>query len=280
MKRLWKRAAVGVVLLAVLAYAGYAALFYTAQRQLLFPLAGAPHPFQAVLTAPAQLVEVPVSYGRARGVFLPAATATPAPALLFFHGNGETIEQHLGGFDVLRAAGLHVLLVELPGYDGADGAPEFDSLVEASTAAYDWLARQPAVDAGRIVALGRSIGGASAAELTRHRPLAALMLLSTFASMADLANDRLLPAWLVRDRFDSAARVAAFPQAVLLMHGDNDGLIPPAHARKMAAASPRTTLYREACGHNDCAYFTRDFARLIGDFLRAQGVLLAKVSSP
>ncbi|HVH32518.1 MAG TPA: alpha/beta fold hydrolase [Tahibacter sp.] len=280
MKRLWKRAAVGVVLLAVLAYAGYAALFYTAQRQLLFPLAGAPHPFQAVLTAPAQLVEVPVSYGRARGVFLPAATATPAPALLFFHGNGETIEQHLGGFDALRAAGLHVLLVELPGYDGADGAPEFDSLVEASTAAYDWLTRQPAVDAGRIVALGRSIGGASAAELTRHRPLAALMLLSTFASMADLANDRLLPAWLVRDRIETVARVAAFPQAVLLMHGDNDGLIPPAHARKMAAASPRTTLYREACGHNDCAYFTRDFARLIGDFLRAQGVLPAKVASP
>lgn len=280
MKRLWKRAAGGVVLLAALAYAGYAALFYTAQRQLLFPLAGAPHPFQAVLTAPAQLVEVPVSYGRARGVFLPSATATPAPALLFFHGNGETIAQHLGGFDALRAAGLHVLFVELPGYDGADGAPEFDSLVEASTAAYDWLARQPAVDAGRIVALGRSIGGASAAELTRHRPLAALMLLSTFASMADLANDRLLPAWLVRDRFDSASRVAAFPRAVLLMHGDNDGLIPPAHARKMAAASPRTTLYCEACGHDDCAYFTRDFARLVGDFLRAQGVLPAKVVSP
>jgi hypothetical protein len=39
-------------------------------------------------------------------------------------------------------------------------------------------------------------------------------------------------------------------------------------------------LYREACGHNDCAYFTRDFARLIGDFLRAQGVLPAKVASP
>jgi len=67
MKRGWKRAAGAVVLPAALAYAGYAAFFYTAQRQLLFPLAGAPHPFQIVLTAPAQLVEVPVSYGRARG---------------------------------------------------------------------------------------------------------------------------------------------------------------------------------------------------------------------
>ncbi|WP_257387986.1 alpha/beta hydrolase [Tahibacter caeni] len=276
MKRSAIRGTAAVLLLAALAYAGYAAVFYAAQRQLLFPLAGAPHPFRTALAAPAQLVEAPVSYGRARGVFLPAASAAPAPALLFFHGNGETVAQHLHGFDALRAAGLHVLLVELPGYDGADGAPEFDSLVEAATAAYDWLARRPAVDATRIVALGRSIGGASAAELTRHRPLAALVLLSTFASTADLANDRLLPGWLARDRFDSAARIKAFPQAVLLMHGDDDALIPPAHARRMAAASPRTRLYREACGHNDCAYFSRNFARLVGDFLRAQRVLPAQ----
>jgi fermentation-respiration switch protein FrsA (DUF1100 family) len=271
----------GVALLVVLAYAAYAAFFYTVQRQLLFPLTdGQRHPFRAVLAAPAQLVEPIVSFGRARGVFLPGSrsepdSAAPAPALLFFHGNGETIDQHLRSFDALRALGLHVFLLELPGYAGADGAPGFDSLVEASTAAYDWLAQHPLVDRARIVALGRSIGGAPAAELSRHRPLAALVLLSTFASTADLARDHYLPRWLVRDPFDTAARVAAFPRAVLLMHGDNDGLIPLAHARKIAAASPRTQLHREVCGHNDCAYFDRDLARLVGDFLRAQQVLPA-----
>lgn len=276
MKSRGRRLTIAALVLAVLAYAGYAAFFYTVQRQLLFPLAGAPHPSSAALAAPARWVELPVSYGRARCAFLPATTAmAPAPALLFFHGNGETADQHLNAFDALRARGLHVLLVELPGYAGADGAPGFDSLVEASTAAYDWLAQQGEVDAARIVALGRSIGGAPAAELTRHRALAALMLLSTFASTADLANDRFLPSWLVRDRFDTAARIAAFPHAVLLMHGDRDTLIAPAHARRMAAASPRTQLYREACGHNDCAYFSPDFTRLIGGFLRAQGVLPA-----
>ncbi|HSX59795.1 MAG TPA: alpha/beta hydrolase [Tahibacter sp.] len=275
MKRRWSARAGRVLLLAALAYAGYCAFFYTVQRQLLFPLAdGVRHPFRAELRAPARLVEPAVSFGRARGVFLPGPAA-PAPALLFFHGNGETVDEHLQSFDALRALGLHVLLVELPGYAGADGQPGFQSLVEVSTAAYDWLAQQPLVDRARIVALGRSIGGAPAAELSRHRPLAALVLLSTFASTADLANDHYLPSWLVRDPFDSAARIAAFPQGVLLMHGDHDTLIPPAHARKLAAASPRTQLHREACGHNDCAYFDRDLARLVGDFLRAQRVLTA-----
>lgn len=269
----------GVAFLVVLAYAAYAAFFYTVQRQLLFPLAdGQRHPFRVLLAAPARLVEPTVSFGRARGVFLPGSRvepdpAAPAPAMLFFHGNGETIDQHLSSFDALRALGLHVFLLELPGYAGADGEPGFDSLIEASTAAYDWLAQHPLVDRARIVALGRSIGGAPAAELSRHRPLAALVLLSTFASTADLARDHYLPRWLVRDPFDTAARVAAFPRAVLLMHGDNDGLIPLAHARKVAAASPRAQLHREACGHNDCAYFDRDLARLVGDFLRTQQLL-------
>lgn len=276
-ERSWLRHALRVLLLAALAYAGYCAFFYTVQRQLLFPLAdGSRHPFRAALTAPAQLVEPAVSFGRARGVFLPGPAA-PAPAVLFFHGNGETVDQHLRSFDALRALGLHVLLVELPGYAGADGAPEFESLVEVSTAAYDWLAQQPLVDPARIVALGRSIGGAPAAELSRHRSLAALVLLSTFASTADLARDHYLPPWLVRDPFDSAARIAEFPHAVLLLHGDNDTLIPPAHALKLAAASPRTQLHRESCGHNDCAYFDRDFAKLVGDFLRAQRVLTGAV---
>lgn len=271
----WLRRAGRLLLLATLAYAGYCAFFYTVQRQLLFPLAdGSHHPFRVELAEPARLVEPAVSFGRARGVFLPGPP-TQAPAVLFFHGNGETVDQHVRSFDALRALGLHVLLVELPGYAGADGEPNFQSLVEVSTAAYDWLAQQPLVDPSRIVALGRSIGGAPAAELSRHRSLAALVLLSTFASTADLARDHYLPPWLVRDPFDSAARIAAFPQAVLLMHGDHDTLIPPAHARKLAAASPRTRLHREACGHNDCAYFDRDFALLVGDFLRAQRVLAA-----
>lgn len=268
-----RRLGLGLLAIIALAYLCYAAAFYSLQRQLLFPLTGStPHEFRGRLEPGAQLVEAPVSFGRARGVFLPAPVAR-APALLFFHGNGEVIEDHLDRFAAVRALGLHVFLLELPGYAGADGVASFDSLKEASIAAYDWLAQQPQVDSGRIVALGRSIGGAPAAELSRHRPLAALVLLSTFASTADLALDHFLPAWLALDPFDSAARVREFPRAVLVMHGDSDNVVPAAHGRKLAAASPRAQWHGESCGHNDCRYFDAELAPLLGAFLRTQGIL-------
>jgi uncharacterized protein len=269
-----KKTARFLLLTAVLAYAAYAALFYTLQRQLLFPLAGTQrHPFRAALSAPAQLAEPAVSFGKARGVFLPAPGTAVAPALIFFHGNGETVDQHLEGMRAVQALGLHIFLLELPGYAGADGEPRFDSLSEAATAAYDWLAGQPRVDRQRMLALGRSIGGAPAAELSRHRPLAALALLSTFSSTADLARDRWLPAWLALDPFDSVARVAEFAGAVLVMHGNQDGLIPLAHARRLAAASPRAQLHIEDCGHNDCLYLGAELAPRLAAFLHAQHLL-------
>lgn len=268
-----RRLGLGLLAIIALAYLCYATAFYRMQRQLLFPLTGSPtHEFRGRLESGAQLVEPAVSFGRARGVFLPGP-ASPAPVLLFFHGNGEVIEDHLDRFSAVRALGLHVFLLELPGYAGADGVASFDSLKEASIAAYDWLAQQPQVDSGRIVALGRSIGGAPAAELSRHRPLAALVLLSTFASTADLAFDHFLPGWLALDPFDSAARVREFPHAVLVMHGDSDNVVPAAHGRKLAAASPRTHWHGEACGHNDCRYFDSELAPRLGAFLRTQGIL-------
>lgn len=268
-----RRLGLGLLASIALAYLCYATAFYQLQRQLLFPLTGStPHEFRGRLEAGARLVEVPVSFGHARGVFLPGPAAR-APVLLFFHGNGEVIEDHLDRFASVRALGLHVFLLELPGYAGADGVARFDSLKEASIAVYDWLAQQPQVDSSRIVALGRSIGGAPAAELSRHRPLAALVLLSTFASTADLALDHFLPPWLALDPFDSAARVREFPRGVLVMHGDSDNVVPAAHGRKLAAASPRAHWHGEACGHNDCRYFDAELAPLLGAFLRSQGIL-------
>lgn len=268
-----KRWGLGLLAVMLLAYLCYATAFYRLQRQLLFPLTGAvPHEFRGSLEAGAQLAEPPVSFGRARGVFLPGPAA-PAPVLLYFHGNGEVIEDNLQRFGAVRALGVHVFLLELPGYAGADGVASFDSLTEASVAAYDWLAQQPQVDRSRIVAVGRSIGGAPAAELSRHRPLAALVLLSTFASTADLALDHFLPGWLALDPFDSAARVREFPRAVLVMHGDSDTVVPVAHGRKLAAASPRTHWHGEACGHNDCRYLDAELAPRLGAFLNTQGIL-------
>lgn len=263
-----RRFAIIVLVAACCAYALYAGLFWRQQRYLLFPIASPErHALRAPLPEYGRLVELPASFGTARAVFLRGPQGV-APAVVYTHGNGEIVDQHVRGFDAIRALGFHVLLVEYPGYGGADGETSLENIAQASVAAYDWLVRQPDVDRERVVAMGKSLGGAAAAELTRHRPVRALVLQSTFTAVADFASQLYLPAWLVRDPFDSVARLRAFAGPVLVTHGRRDELIPFAHGERLAAAARTATSRWYDCGHNDCPYEGADYLALLGDFLQ------------
>jgi pimeloyl-ACP methyl ester carboxylesterase len=267
-------------LLLGLLYAGYAAVMYGHQRSLLFPIAqDARHAFAGKLPDQAELIELPVSYGHARAVLLRGAMKH-APAVVFTHGNAETVDELVGSFEPIRALGVHVMLLEYPGYAGADGAPSRGSIDEASAAAFDWLARRPEVDAQRIVAMGVSLGGAPAAQLTQLRPVRALVLLSTFTAVADFAADYGLPGFLARDDYDSAQRLREFGGAVFLAHGRADSIIPFTQGETLVRASRNGELHAFDCGHNDCPYRDAAFAQMLGRFLAAHGVLDGSVPAP
>jgi fermentation-respiration switch protein FrsA (DUF1100 family) len=89
--------------------------------------------------------------------------------------------------------------------------------------------------------------------LARERPLAALVLESTFTSVRSMARALGLPAFLVRDPFDNLETLGAFAGPVLIVHGEHDEMIPVAHARALHQAAKRSRLQLEpGCGHNDC----------------------------
>ena len=156
---------------------------------------------------------------------------------------------------------------------GADGAPSLASIDEASKLAFDWLVLHPKVDASRIVAVGLSVGGGPAAQLSARRPVAALILLSTFSSVDEFARALYLPTFAVRDPFDNRARLRAFDGPAMIVHGTRDGVIPYAHATTLAQANPNAELVELACGHNDCGYFEPGFASVLADFLRRAEIL-------
>ncbi|HWI16542.1 MAG TPA: alpha/beta hydrolase [Vicinamibacterales bacterium] len=232
--------------------AAYWALLFFAQRSMLFPAppaAGAPPRPQF-----AEPVWLATSVGRVEAWYLPPIDidGQPAPMLLFTHGNGELIDYWPDEFDQPRKMGMAVLLVEYPGYGRSDGAPSEGSITEGVVAAYDWAAQQPQIDKTRIIPYGRSLGGGAATALSRARPVPAVILESAFSSVAAFASGFGAPKFLLRDRFDNEAAIASFKGPVLIVHGDRDTIVPPAHARVLAAASPNTTLRYLPCGHNDC----------------------------
>ena len=125
--------------------------------------------------------------------------------MLFTHGNGELIDYWPEEFDEPRRWGVGVLLVEYPGYGRSDGTPSETSITEGMLAAYDWARQQAHIDASRIIPYGRSLGGGAAAILSVERPVPALILESSFSSVAAFASGFGAPRFLVRDHFDSVA---------------------------------------------------------------------------
>lgn len=188
----------------------------------------------------------------AYAIFLPAAKLDALPPLMIFsHGNAELAADWVGEFRSVRDW-TSVLLVEYPGYGGAAGAPTETSIIAAMHAAYDWAANDPRVDPKRIVAYGRSLGGGAAARLSVDRPVSALILESSFASIADFARRFLAPRFLVRDLFDNREALTSYRGPLLLIHGRRDNTVPIEHARELVRLVPNARLHEVDCGHNDC----------------------------
>jgi len=206
--------------------------------------------------------------------FLPSSGPMPHPLLIHAHGNGELIDIQTKSVAPLRAAGVSVLLVEYPGYGRSGGTPSEETVTATFVAAYDRMKGDSRVDSTRIVGYGRSLGGGAVAQLAARRPLAALILESTFISIAQMVRDAGVPGWLVVNDFDTRAVLAKYPGPVLVMHGTRDQTFPVEHGHALRAASPHAELHIEVCGHNDCP----SQWELVLSFLGRNGVLNERVS--
>jgi pimeloyl-ACP methyl ester carboxylesterase len=262
---------VSTLLALALIYALYAGAMYTKQASILFPAASRDH--RAVGPAPpgTRWVEVPVAFGNARALYWPAHGETkPAGAIWYAHGNYETVENSFGLVQPLLEHGFAVMQFEYPGYGGADGSADFDSINMAADATWDWLARQPGIDPEKLVAMGYSIGGGPAAGMTQRHDVAALVLLSTFTSIAEIAQHYALPSFLVRFPYDNIARVKEFRGPIFIEHGRRDEVIPFALGEKLAAAAPNALFLAQDCGHADCRFDQTVFATRLPQWLQMQ----------
>lgn len=231
--------------------AAYYALLFLAQRRLIYqPPPALPPP----LRGEAEVVALATPGGRVEALYLAPTSAAPQPAplLLFLHGNAELADYWIDEFDRPRSWGWSVLLLEYPGYGRSPGRPSERTIGAAALAAFDWAARDPRVDPARIVPYGRSLGGGPAARLAAERPVAALVLESSFTSVGALAARFLAPGFLVRDRFDALGALSEYRGPLLVLHGRRDEVIPVAQGRALAAAVPGAEFHELPCGHNDC----------------------------
>jgi len=265
-----------IVSIAALAYGCYLALCLLAQRGIIYPGRG----LRAPATPPDQsngITRVPLEtrFGRTEAWFLAGEGSLPQrrPVVLFFHGNGEIIDSLPAQVEGFRRMGIGVLLVEYPGYGRSEGRPSESSIAVTAAAAYDAMTRREDVDPARMVAFGRSLGSGPACDLSRQRPLAALILQSPFTSTLPFARRLLVPGFLVRDKYDNRAALASFPGPVLILHGRFDDVVPFAHGEELARIAGNARFVELACAHNDCPPDWPEFWHIVAEFLRMHGIL-------
>lgn len=250
------------------------------QRSVLFPTRLIP---AAIRVEPGENVEVMwldlpegPGAGRVEAWFIPGegvSADSPGPAVIYAHGNGELIDLWPNDLRGYTRRGVSVLLIEYRGYGRSDGSPSQRGITDDFTAFYDRLATRPGVDPRRIVFHGRSLGGAVVAALSKRREPAAMILESTFTSVTDMAWGFFVPPLLVRDPFDTLAALDGYGGPVLILHGENDQIIPSDHARRLHAAAAHSTLVLlPGTGHNDPPP-AEAYWGAIDAFLRDAGVI-------
>jgi abhydrolase domain-containing protein 17 len=172
------------------------------------------------------------------------------PTLLYSHGNAEDLGQAIELYQAWHEEGIGVLAYDYPGYGQSSGSPSEATCERAIQASWDHLIRS-GVPASAIVIVSRSVGGGPGVWLASHEKPAGVVLISPFTSaFAVPIPFPLFP----RDRFPNLKRIRTIHTPLLVIHGENDEVIPVSHGRKLVEKSPaadKSFVSIPAAGHND-----------------------------
>ena len=198
-----------VVLVAGLGvYAAVVALFYVAQRGILFP---APAVYASPDATGVPMREVPLRRDDATIMTWRTERTPGRPLVLAFHGNGDSLPRIASGALFWQSRGYDVVLSTYRGYPGSTGRPSEAALVADAVALFDAIVEE-GTPPGDIVLAGFSLGTAMAAAVGAERRPRALFLQAPPSAIVEVARHHYpwLPVGpLMRDRFPTSERSPA-----------------------------------------------------------------------
>lgn len=174
--------------------------------------------------------------------------------LLFLHGSTGGLPRHRGILAFLAALGTNVFALDYRGYGKSDGTPSEDGLYADARAAYAWLNMQGPPES--VIVYGEGLGSGPACEIAATQTVGALVLLSAFTNLSELAAARypwLPTSWVVRSKFDNEAKLKSVQVPKLFVHSRADDRVPFELAEKLygAAADPKQALWLEGAKHDE-----------------------------
>jgi pimeloyl-ACP methyl ester carboxylesterase len=193
-------------------------------------------------------------------------------AILYCHGNGENVAMNAEVIEQLsQSLDASIFVFDYRGYGHSEGSPTEAGCIADGLAAQRWLAQRIGKTPGDVVVMGRSIGGAIATAVASAQGAKALVLINAFSRMTDVAAEhyRWLPVrWVMKNRYDSIARIRNYAGPVFQSHGTNDWIVPIRFGRELFEAAPsaqKQFVELSGYGHND--FEPADFYGKMATFL-------------
>jgi uncharacterized protein len=180
--------------------------------------------------------------------------ARPRGTVLFCHGNAGNISFLTDTISVFTSMGLNVMVFDYRGYGKSGGVPSEEGTYRDVRAAWRYMTDIKKIDHGKIIVIGRSLGGPIAAWLCQSVRPCALVLESTFTNAADVANFHYSAAQgsiIFGDTYNTASYVPRVECPVLVIHSPEDEIAPFVLGEKLFRLAPKPREFLLIHGSHD-----------------------------
>ena len=244
------------IIVILVGYIGIATYLYINQRKLLY------FPTPDILYTPERSIEIMSGDIALRGWVVNQENQN---AILYFGGNAEKPEANIVDFKELFPEHTQYI-INYRGYGESDGSPSEDGIYADAIAIYDSIAQNH----NHIIVIGRSLGSGVATYLAVNREVYKLILIEPYDCLVNIAQD-IYPIFpmnlLMKDKFDSASRVADITAPTLIIKAEFDEVIPSASTDRLVTCfyqiEPQTVIV-EGANHNNIQNYTQYYQYLKG----------------
>jgi uncharacterized protein len=228
-------------------------------RRMLHPPRSAPGSLPAALAARAEDVSIPAGTVPIKGWLVRPAGALVA-GVVFVHGWGNEASRMAPLAARVVSKGMAALLVDLPGHGRSGEVASYNAalMVDDLRVVRDWVAGRVELRGLPIAIVGYSFGGLGAyvaasrdarwaSVVTLAAPLGAMAAARVYLDGLGLPGQMLdgvvrrsfiRAAGVDPDEYDAARTLPAIRVPVMIVHGENDEIVPVWHAERIAAAVP------------------------------------------
>ncbi|AIF81035.1 hypothetical protein I862_02360 [endosymbiont of Acanthamoeba sp. UWC8] len=155
--------------------------------------------------------------------------------VIFYHGNSGHIPQRIDKLKELNAMGYGFIIPAWRGFGKSEGFPTEKGILNDAEATIEFIKKE-GYDLKKVIVIGESLGTGVATQMAAKHEFKGLLLITPYTTIQDRASEIYfyIPVkYLLKDNFDTINNISKVKVPVIIIHGDNDEIIPHTHSLKI-----------------------------------------------